>query len=118
MGKHSIKVLPGTPNQGATARHLLQQPFVKLTAMKCPLCDTLIPIPGTLEPQIRALATQLGGDTAYITYEIKHPGDMAETTSLKTYELDSPEAKQLRSRSVQDIQTDDNKGGATPLPGN
>lgn len=60
MGKHSVKVRPGTPTHGATARFLLQQPFVKQTTLKCPLCNTPIPIQDTLESQIRALAAHLG----------------------------------------------------------
>lgn len=43
---------------------------------------------------------------------------MAETTFLKTYELDSPEAKKLRSQAVRDIEVDDNGEGVMTLLGN
>jgi len=103
QAKHQVTVAPGTPERGVTARLLLQQRVVKQTQIRCPRCGQDIAVPGTLEPQVRALAARLGGDTAYVRYAIFHPADIPARPGYRTMPLNSPEAQQQSGRAVHDL---------------
>lgn len=78
MASHSISIRPGTPEIGVPASQLLNNPHLKLSQIKCPLCETMVDIPKNLEQEIKALATQLGGEESPILLSIQHPGAVPE----------------------------------------
>jgi hypothetical protein len=103
MKPHRIEVTAGTPERGLTARYLYQDPEVKKTKVECPLCDTLIDVPNTLEPQIRELAAKLGGDSSFIAITYFHPPELPNTKLLRSMPSNSKEAEELRKRAIHDL---------------
>ncbi len=81
MTQHSIDILPGSAQVGVPAHQLLNDPRLKQAQIKCPLCQTMVDIPKTLEQDIRALADQLGGEESPILFRIIHPANIPEVTS-------------------------------------
>ncbi|QBD76030.1 hypothetical protein EPA93_08430 [Ktedonosporobacter rubrisoli] len=81
MGSHSISILPGTAQAGVPASQLLNDPRLKGPQIKCPLCQTMVDIPQTLEQDIKALAAQLGGEDPPILFSIRHPANVPEVMS-------------------------------------
>ncbi len=103
MSQHRVTVEPGTATEGVTARLMLQWPDVKRSEIRCPYCDALIPVPGTLEPQIRELAARLGGETAYVRYVIHHPPEIPPKPGFRTVSRDSAEFHEIEKRTTHDI---------------
>jgi hypothetical protein len=103
MKLHRIEVTAGTPERGLTARYLYQDPEIKQTKVLCPLCDTWIDVPNTLEPEIRALAARLGGDTSFIAINYFHPPELPQTKLFKSISSNSKEAEELRKKTLHDL---------------
>ena len=82
MANHRISLKPGTEKVGVSASQLLQNLNLKQPQMKCPLCETLVDIPLTLEQDIKDLAQKLGSENAPILFTIHHPPAIPTTVSL------------------------------------
>jgi len=103
MGSHGVTLEPSTPNEGVTARFLLTESFVKQTKIPCPVCGTIIEVPGTLEPKIKELAKKLGGEAAYLRLSFFHPADIAESEKGTVIKGNSSDAKEMLKKVIRDI---------------
>ncbi len=83
MASHRITLKPGTSSLGVPAHQLLEDPRLRQPQIKCPLCETLVDVPKTLEQEIKGLATQLGGEQANILFVIHHPPDIPTTAPIQ-----------------------------------
>jgi len=101
MGNHRINIQPGNETEGVTARSLLAWQWSKQTKIPCPLCDSFVEVPETLEPQIKAFIEKLGDDTANLILEFHHPPDMPKTKILS--ELSASEELEAGKRNRRDL---------------
>jgi hypothetical protein len=96
MAQHRISLKPGTEKVGLPASQLLANPHLKQPQIKCPLCETLVDIPSSLEGDIRALAQRLGGEHMNLRFMIHHPPEIPETRSGQRILLDPQREAELR----------------------
>jgi hypothetical protein len=69
-----------------SALELLTFPEVHERTVRCPACDTLIPLAESIAPRIREMAIELGNEEARMQLVITHPTDLSRTTqSPDTY---------------------------------
>jgi hypothetical protein len=92
MTNHRIDLKVGTKEVGVTAEQLLQDPRLKQSQIKCPLCETMVDIPATLEQDIKHLAERLGSEDS-ILFTIHHPPTIPVTTSAKRVPVTDPERR-------------------------
>jgi hypothetical protein len=75
---HEIALYPPTPLTETSSEELLTYPEVHARAVRCPVCDTIIPLEEPIAPRIRELAIELGNPEARMQLVITHPTDLTE----------------------------------------
>jgi hypothetical protein len=76
---HEISLYPPTPMTETSAEELLTYPEMHERTVRCPLCDTIIPLEEPLAPRIREMAIELGNPEARMQLVVTHPTDLPQT---------------------------------------
>jgi hypothetical protein len=77
---HQISLYPPSPATETSAVELLTFPEVYERTVRCPVCDTLIPLEEPIALRIRDMAIELGNEEARMQLVITHPTDLSRTT--------------------------------------
>jgi hypothetical protein len=92
MANHRIDLKVGTKKVGVTADQLLQDPRLRQSQIKCPLCETMVDIPATLEQDIKNLAERLGSEDS-ILFTIHHPPTVPVSENVRRVPGSDPERR-------------------------
>jgi hypothetical protein len=92
MANHRIDLKVGTKEVGVTAEQLLQWPILQQSQIKCPLCETMVDIPATLEQDIKDFAQKLGSEDS-IVLSIHHPPSIPKSANVQRVPVTDPERR-------------------------